>query len=205
MSEAAMLEERRRMACDLHDGLAQELACLARSLDIPDADINAETIRDLRRCVERAQLELRRAIDVLTASGRRAVEVSLAEEVSEVAERLGITPEVDCVPGIRLSPARAEALVRIACEAVTNAARHSGADRVSIRLRQDGQRVRMRVSDTGCGFDESAAADGFGLTSMRERARLADGELRIVSAPGQGSTVELSLSTKRGSAVEPSP
>jgi signal transduction histidine kinase len=101
--------------------------------------------------------------------------------------------ELDLVSGIRLSAARAEALVRIACEAVTNAARHSGASRVILNLERDGSRVRLRVSDGGRGFDTTVPRAGFGLISMRERARSVGGELRISSAPGRGSEVEAAL------------
>lgn len=80
----------------------------------------------------------------------------------------------------------------IACEAVTNAARHSGCGRVLLTVERDGSRVRLWVSDKGCGFD-TAAGGGFGLVSMRERAHSVGGELCISSAPGRGSDVELTL------------
>jgi signal transduction histidine kinase len=143
--------------------------------------------------VERAQLESRRAIHALAPPRNQAVEVALAEAAVEIAERFRMELELDLVPGVRLSPTRAEALVRIACEALTNAARHSGARRVTIRLERDGSLVRMRVSDRGCGFDTTFPAGGFGLNSMRDRARSVGGELRICSAPGRGSEVEVAV------------
>lgn len=193
LSAAAALEERRRIARDLHDGLAQELAYLARNLDSLDGEAGRDTLRRLRGAVERAQLESRRAISTLAAAGRQAVEVALADAAGEVAERLHVGLELDLVPGIGMSAARAEALVRIACEAVTNAARHSGASRVSLNLERDGSRVRLRVSDSGRGFDTAVAGSGFGLISMRERARSVGGELRVSSVPGRGSEVEAAL------------
>src|SRR5258708_22034619 len=101
--------------------------------------------------------------------------------------------ELDLVPGVRLSAGRAQALVRIACEAVTHAARHSGASRVSLNLERDGSRVRLRVSDSGRGFDTTVPCGRFGVISMRERARLGGGELRISSPPGRGREGEAAL------------
>lgn len=192
-SDAAVLEERRRVACDLHDGLAQELAYLARNLDLLHEVTDAETVGRLRQAVERAQVESRRAIGALVASDRPASEITLAEATSEIAERFDVELVFDTVRDVRLSEIQAEAMVRIACEAVTNAARHSGASLVRLSLKHDGQRVRLRVSDTGRGFDPDVDCEGFGLVSMRERAHAVGGDLRISSVPGRGSEVEAVL------------
>lgn len=192
LSETAVLEERQRIARDLHDGLAQELAYLARNLDSLGGDASGDTLRRLLRAVERAQFESRRAVSTLAAPAGQAIETALANAVGEIAERFQVVLDLDLVPGVRLSAARTEALVRIACEAVTNAARHSGSSRIRLTVERDGSRVRLGVSDTGCGFD-TAAQGGFGLVSMRERAHSVGGELCISSAPGRGSDVEVTL------------
>jgi signal transduction histidine kinase len=174
--------------------VTQELAYLARNLDLLAASASAETVERLRRAVERAQAESRRAIHALTApAAGRAVETMLAEAVSKIAERFNVELAFDSVSGVRLSEPRAEALVRIACEALTNAARHSGTSLVRLTLTRDGQRVRLRVSDAGRGFNPDATGGGFGLIAIRERARSVGGELRIRSAPGAGSEVEAVL------------
>jgi signal transduction histidine kinase len=195
LSEVAVLEERRRIARDLHDGLAQELAYLARNLDSLEGEPpeeRDETLGRLREAIARAQLESRRAVSILAASRPEPVDVALEEAAAVVAERLHLGLELDLVPGIRISAARQDALVRIACEAITNAARHSGASQVNLKLERDGSRLRLRVSDHGSGFDTTVAS-GFGLVSMRERARSVGGELRISSDPGGGSVVEAAL------------
>jgi len=194
LSDAAVLEERRRLARDLHDGVAQELAYLARNLDLLAGKANAETVERLRRATGRAQAESRRAIHALTAhAAGQTVETLVAEAASQIAERFNVELAFDSVPGVQLSEPRAEALVRIACEAMTNAAKHSGSSVVRLTMTPDGQRVRLRVSDAGCGFNPDSAAGGFGLTSLKERARSVGGELRITSAPGSGSEVEAVL------------
>lgn len=191
--EAAALAERRRIARDLHDGPAQELAYLLRNIDSLDGAVDKQTKAYMRRAAERAELDIRLAIDAISTSRSKSVNAAIAQAVGEVAARDHIKLELDFVPGIRLSPARADALARIACEAVSNAARHGGAARVSLSLQRQGGHVRLRVRDDGAGFDTAAQADGFGLGSMRDRATSAGGDLRISSAPGRGTEVEVRL------------
>jgi signal transduction histidine kinase len=194
LSRAAVLEERQRIACDLHDGVAQELAYLARNLYALSGAVDEECLGRLRRAVERAQRESRRAISAMTAPSGQPFEVALAEAVTEVAERYHVELDVDLTCGIQLSASRREALVRIACEAVTNAARHSGVSKVNLGLEREGSGVRLRVSDKGHGFDTAVpGSGGFGLTSMRERAHSVGGELLVTSAPGRGSQVEVAV------------
>jgi len=193
LSKAAVLEERQRIACALHDGLAQELTYMARNLDSLTGAVDEDSLVRLRRAVERAQLESRRAISTLAAPSGQPFEVALADAVTEVSERYHVELDLDLTSDIRLSAARREALVRIACEAVTNAARHSGASQVSLGLKRDGSGVRLRISDKGHGFDTAASGGGFGLTSMRERARSVGGELLVSSVPGHGSQVEVAV------------
>jgi signal transduction histidine kinase len=193
LSEAAVLEERQRIACELHDGVAQELAYLARNLESLDGSADEDGLDRLRRAVERARLESRRVISAAAAPGSQPLEVALAEAVTEVAERYHVKLDLDLTSDIRLPAPRREAFVRIACEAVANAARHSGADRVDLRLGRDGSGVRLWVSDQGHGFDTADPGGGFGLTSMRERAHSVGAELVVISVPGHGSQVEVTL------------
>lgn len=190
---AAVLEERRRIACELHDGVAQELAYLARNLESLDGEPDEDDLDRLRRAVERAQMESRRVISAAAAPSGQPFEVALAEAATEVAERYHVQLDLDLTPDIRLPAPRREAFVRIACEAVANAARHSGADRVNLGLERDGSSMRLWISDTGHGFDTADPGGGFGLTSMRERAHSVGADLVISSVPGCGSQVEVAL------------
>ena len=193
LSDAMVVSERRRIAGNLHDGLAQELAYLTRNLDALDGSVEQETLSRLRGATERAQRESRLAISRLATIDRPTVEDELADAAGEAAKRFGVALQLDLLPGIRLPPPHADALVRIACEAVTNAARHSGSGRVSLSLRRHGSRVRLRVSDRGSGFDPAGPAAGFGLVSMRERASSVGGDLKISSVAGRGTEVEAML------------
>ena len=93
-----------------------------------------------------------------------------------------------------MTPEQREALLRIVSEAITNAARHGDARLVRVAL-EGGDRVRMRVTDTGSGFEPGAVdlRGHFGLANMRARAQALGGELRISSRPGEGAEVEVVL------------
>lgn len=193
LSDARVASERRRIARDLHDGLAQELAYLTRHLDSLEGDVEVEVLSRLRQAADRALQESRLAVRGLTATAQPAAADALADAVGEVAKRFGLDLELDLVAGLHLPDARTAVLVRIACEAVVNAARHSGSGLVAVRLHREGKRIRMVVRDRGCGFDPSAHTAGFGLTSMRERAQSAGAVLTVSSEPGFGSQVEVVL------------
>jgi len=193
----SVAEERQRIACDLHDGLSQELAYLTRNLSGLQGVTDETTLRQLRGSVDRARLASRQAIHRVAAPARPEVADALAEAAAGVAERLGLDLDLDLdldlASGVGLAPAQADALVQIACEALTNVARHSGSRQAHLVLRRDGGRVHLLVRDPGRGFDTAAGRPGFGLRSMQARARAVGGELRVTSAPGAGSLVEATL------------
>jgi signal transduction histidine kinase len=95
--------------------------------------------------------------------------------------------------GIALSPREREAVVRIASEAVTNAARHSGAEVLRLQLERFEAGLRLQVVDDGRGFDAAQPRRGFGLVTMRDRAEALGGKLRVDSRRGAGTRVELEL------------
>jgi signal transduction histidine kinase len=195
-AEAAALEERRRLARDLHDGLAQELAFIAaqaRALAAADGGSGAAT--RLAAAGERALDESRRAIAALTRSVDEPLDTALAQAAEEVALRAGARVKLDLAPNVVVSAARREALIRIAREAVGNAARHGRARTIDVQL-ASGSGLRLRVADDGVGFDLAAAdreGRGFGLVSMRERAESLGGVFRAESRPGAGSVIEVTL------------
>jgi signal transduction histidine kinase len=196
LADTAVLEERRRLARDLHDGVAQELAFIDRRarrlLTRPDTAI-AEQIA---AAAERGLADSRRAIAALTRPLNEPLDLVLTQAAEEVAARSGVPLALDLDLGVEVSPDAREALVRIACEAIGNATRHSQASVVRVELRR-GERVRLRVLDDGVGFDPTGvgqtATGGFGLVSMRERAQALGGALTVRSAPGAGTRVEVEL------------
>ena len=190
-AEAAVVEDRRRMARDLHDGLTQELSYIwAQAQRLAGNPGDHSAALHIRGAADRAIDESRHAIAALT----RPHEGSIGEAVEELAEELARRYEVKIVlsgrPDTHVDDALADAILRITGEAIRNAVRHGGASRIDIALATGP--LRLGVSDNGCGFapDEDTSG-GFGLTSMRERAASVGGSLVIESAPGEGTTVRL--------------
>jgi signal transduction histidine kinase len=190
LTEVAVLEERRRLARDLHDGVAQELAYIRTEARRAGRSGAAETVDGLAAAAERALDESRRAIAALTRRADDPLHVALAQVAEDVAGRTGGRVALDLDEAAEVAPETREALMRIVSEAVTNALRHGGTDVVSIELRRNP--ITLRIQDRGCGFDPSRPEGrGFGLTSMRERAARIGAELSIGSRPGAGTELEV--------------
>jgi signal transduction histidine kinase len=194
-ADAAVLEERRRLARDLHDGVAQELAYISRMLRMPGDD--ARRANRVRASADRALDESRRAIAALTRPLDEPLDVVIPQTAEEVAERSGGDASIDFQidPAVRLGRERRDVVLRVTAEAVSNAIRHGRARRVSIVLR--GDPVQLVVEDDGDGFhpDEVVTEPqrGFGITAMRERVEAVGGRFRLASRSGHGTRVEVEL------------
>jgi signal transduction histidine kinase len=186
-------EERRRLARDLHDGLAQEIAYIARAAKILREPTDADDVpARIEAAALRAQLESRQLIGALAAPVGAPFAVLLEDVAHDAATRFGVETTLDVDPSAHVDAAYAEPLLRIAAEAVTNAARHSGAHQVRVRLAALRGQIELQVLDDGNGFSPQADA-GFGIRSMRERADAVGAALSITSAPGGGTSVEVVL------------
>jgi signal transduction histidine kinase len=192
-AEGAAWEERRRMARELHDGLAQELAFLvSQTRYMRKRDGHGSDIEMLATSAERAWHESRRAIAAV-ADDEGPVADAVSRICSELARREKVAIGVSVQPDLAARPDAREELLRIVREAVTNAARHGNAQQITVSMFSRDDVITLRVRDDGAGFDPSEATHrlGFGLTTMSERARLAGGTLTISSAPGEGAEVEV--------------
>jgi len=204
--EMAVLQERTRLAREIHDTLAQQLTGIVLQLEAAQAFVARDeerataTVVAARDLARAALSEARRSVWDLRPeplAGSTGVVAAVSGEVDRFAERTGISARMRAErmrPPPALAPQAEVALLRIAQQALTNIADHSGASRVSVRLRRDGDAVELVVRDNGCGFDTAAPRSGaFGVIGMAERARLAGGEFTVESRPGQGTTVTLRL------------
>jgi signal transduction histidine kinase len=190
-ARVAVLEDRRRLARDLHDGVVQEISYIRSEALGGDRDSQARIVS----ACDRALGEARAAIDALGRSPDDPLGLVLHRAAREVAERYDGRIEVDLDDSVTADAAQRQALMRITREAVSNALRHGQAEHVRIRLQGDQRSRRLVVLDDGIGFDIEAVTHdnhGYGLTSMRERARALPGEFRIESRPGQGTEVGVS-------------
>ena len=132
-------------------------------------------------------------VGALAPAADQPLEKALAEAAREAALRYGADLDMDLEDGIVLSPKEREAVVRIASEAVANAAKHSGAETLRVYLERLDAGMRLEIVDDGEGFDEDEPKHGFGLVTMKDRAEALGGRLRIDSRRGTGTKVELEL------------
>ncbi len=189
-AEAAVLEDRRRLARDLHDGLTQELSYIwAQSGQLVRRPGDPAVVERISGAAGRALDESRRAIAALTRPLDEGFDVVLRQQVEQMASRYDVEADVEIDPAAQVSPQQGEELLRITGEAFRNAVRHGRATCVQVRL----EPLRLVVQDDGQGFEVSAAssATGFGLVSMRERAEGMGAQLVVTSAPGAGTKVEV--------------
>jgi PAS domain S-box-containing protein len=196
--EKVALEERQRLARDLHDSVSQAvfgIALAARSaqeLLAKDPALVQEPLEYLLRLSEAALAEMRALIFELRpeALAREGLTGALKHHTAALRARHGIKVEESLAEEPVLSFDIKQGLYRIAQEAMHNAARHARAKRVSIALNQVDSHIRLEVSDDGVGFDSLESQRGhFGLNTMRERASELGGTLEIDSRSGVGTTV----------------
>ena len=198
--ERAALEERARLSRELHDGLAQDLWLAklktGRLAALPDLGLEGRALTgELGAAIDAGLAEAQQAVSALRLSGDPAGTFGevMARSMDEFADRFGLRAEFECQPGLPLLSPRvhAEAL-RIVQEALNNVRRHADATVVRVRAAVEDGRLVLVVGDNGRGFDPDAAGrSAFGLASMRERAALIGGELRIDSQPRDGTRVSL--------------
>jgi signal transduction histidine kinase len=184
-------ETARRFSHELHDDLGQTLAAVKANISAlkPGSSDLIERKADCLNVREMSQLLHPAILDHFGLAGGLRW---LAEGYSQ---RTGIEVQVETDFEGRLPPDPRAHLFRIAQEALTNVSRHSGATRVEIEmaLRQIGDQIALQISDNGKGLrlDALDAPKGLGLVGMRARARLAGGDLKLQSRPGQGLRIEV--------------
>jgi signal transduction histidine kinase len=197
LAQRVAMDERRRMARDMHDGLAQELAFIAtHSQRLGNTGDDAATVVHLRAAAERALHDSRTTIAVLTSPEEVPLDRLIARTVESFRSRFGVEMDLDLQRDVIVDAERRNALLRIVHEASINAIRHGSAQRILIRLRSGPNGPSLRIADDGSGFDVQAAVNaggGLGLTSMQERAEVLGGSLSIASSPGAGAVVEIGL------------
>jgi signal transduction histidine kinase len=195
LAEIAVLDERRRLARDIHDGLGQELSFIWSESHRSDDDDAPRRLERVSSAAERALEESRLAVAALTRPIDEPLDVAVARAARDVAHRVGVSVEQDLEEGLVVAPKTRDALLRVVREAVANAVRHGHAGVVSVRLAFEDE-LRLEVRDDGSGFDYGSAsttATGFGLASMRERVSSLNGRFEVESSPGQGAIVKAIL------------
>jgi two-component system sensor histidine kinase UhpB len=196
----AQEEERARVARDLHDEVNQSLTGLllrleaAREAAPPELEAELAETKALANQAMRELLSLARQLrpTALDDLGLAAATAGQVEQLGRGDVNAEFVAEGDFSD---LSDDAQLVVYRVAQEALSNAARHSGADHVAARLRRDGDGggVELEVADDGRGFAFDESEGGLGIAGMRERALLIGGELTIESRPGRGTTIRLTV------------
>jgi signal transduction histidine kinase len=198
-------DDRRRVARELHDDIGQRLALLAddaarlrQELKVTDEAIRSrldslvQQARDLGEDLRRISHAIHPSIldDLGLVPALRSLAEDFTRHTGLAADLLDFN-----IPG-DLPVELGTVLYRITQEALRNVSKHAGIATVEISLVADRGEIVLIIADSGAGF-ESASKTGLGLTSMRERAYLAGGTLRVISAPGKGTSVHVHLPLAR--------
>jgi len=205
--EAAVLMERTRIGQEIHDGLAQAFTGILLQLgaveELPscrkrgsELAVTLSRVRDLARD---GLAEARRSVMALRLDQTRRTGLELA--LRQLAERSTVPGGLTCTfdggdIATGLKPEHEHELLRIAQEAVSNAVRHARPHTVSITMTEDSGQWILAVADDGVGMEQSpelSAQQGFGLTSMRQRASAIGGDWQIESTPGHGTRVSVRM------------
>jgi PAS domain S-box-containing protein len=193
--------ERRLIAYDIHDGLAQYLAAAGMQFQAHDAlrenspDAAKKAYETAVELVRQAHAESRRLISEVRPPviDEIGLETAISHLVHEQRQRGG--PKIECRSNVqfgRLPSILENALYRIVQEALANACKHSKSKNVAVTMTQEGQEVRLEVQDWGIGFaPESVEKGHFGLEGIRQRVRLLGGRMTIESTPGSGTLIQV--------------
>ncbi len=216
---AAALEERQRIAANIHDGLAQTLSLLGLKVDQVSESIGKringglmDELNGVREAVQQASVEARRAIANLhQAPGpRQSLQELLSEMVTCVInnDQLSTQIRMETPEPLYLTMEENSRLLPIIREMLVNVLHHSQAAQITLSLRYDGRQGQISIEDDGCGFDPQRPrvdeAGHFGLTIMRARAVQLNGRIEIDSEVGRGTRICLiwPVQSRRAQSVE---
>ncbi len=200
--QAAVMEERQRLARELHDSVTQSLYSLILFSDATRTQTNLENPERLNHYLDRmhetsqqALKEMRLLIYELRplVLEQEGLVGALRHRLDAVERRAGLTTSFTVLDHIDLPPQVEESLYRIAQEALNNVLRHANATQVDVKLSTDGSNIELEIKDNGKGFDLAAVKNcgGIGLASMRERAEKLGADLSIQSEPDEGTRIRL--------------
>ncbi|MBV8275119.1 MAG: GAF domain-containing protein, partial [Verrucomicrobia bacterium] len=203
--QSAVLEERNRLAGEIHDSLAQNFAGISMQLSAASRELkkkSKEALNYVDRANELARFGLSEARrSVLSLRSNIIEESGLIGALERLAERSNIPGLLRCtfrsgqVREENLAPQLQQDLLRIAQEAMSNALRHARPTEIAITLRKSAPDLVLKITDNGSGFakNEQARVKGFGLSNMRARADSLGARLDITSRPGRGTSVVIRL------------
>jgi len=200
--QLSIIEERNRIARELHDSVTQSLYSLTLFSEtarrMMDADDPAETRRYLGEIADASQQalkEMRLLVYKLRPGGmlENGVVASIEQRLRAVEARSGIHYDLQVDQSLSLHPNLEKTIYAVTVEALNNSIKHAQADHVRVILARDGPHICLEICDNGVGFDVGQARQtgGLGLVSIQERVAELQGEIQIDSAPGSGTTIRV--------------
>ncbi|MCA9987400.1 MAG: sensor histidine kinase, partial [Anaerolineales bacterium] len=204
--QLAVLDERNRLARELHDSVTQGLysAALFAEASLKQAELGNQEksqayISEVLESSRQALKEMRLLIHKLRPSSveKEGLAQAIEQRLKAVEERSGISYELAIARPLQLEAAIEDTLYFMATEALNNALKHAQATVIQVEIAQSEQAVTMSIRDNGRGFDPAGAgaSGGYGLTTLQERAAAQQGTLTINSTPGEGTLVQVTLPT----------
>jgi PAS domain S-box-containing protein len=202
--QAAVMEERLRLARELHDSVTQSLYSLTLFAEAGMDSARAADLKQVQHYLDRmgeTALQALKGMRLLIfesrplALGQEGLVGALRQRLEAVERRAGVETQLLAETPFEL-PAHVETgLYRVAQEALNNVLKHSAATRVTVRIDADDDGLLLEVIDNGQGFELGSVGDqgGMGLASMRERVEKLEGSLQIVSKPGHGTSIEVAI------------
>lgn len=196
LQELAVVEERNRLARDLHDSVKQQVFAISMQLSaartaLSETDKAYSSVTEAERLAQQAGAELTTLINALRPPElvNKPLSIALREHVEAWSRQNDIASEADIDPTVSVNQQTEQALFRVAQEALANVARHSRAGRVTVTLKSENGNVVLMIEDNGIGYDARRTAKGIGLDSMKERLAGVHGELEVSSSKSQGTRV----------------
>lgn len=195
-------EERQRLARELHDSVSQQLFAASMMLSALKSANHAEQVSKqlnlLEKMLHESQLEMRALLLHLRPVGlkNKTLEQGLIQLIKELKQKIPLNINAD-IEEIKLEKGVEDHLFRIAQESISNTLRHAKAENITIELFRAGNRVILRVTDDGLGFDINQIDDTrYGLHTMKERALEIGGTCHVISAPQSGTRIEVKVPIK---------
>lgn len=199
--DLAVMEERNRLARDLHDSAKQKAFAALAQLGTVNGLVKTDS-REFTPHLNEAETLIYEVIQELNfliqeiypiALQEKGLETTLREYIFEWESRNDSIVNLQILNGRELLLESEQAIYRVVQEALANVARHSKAKRVDISLAYNPEILQVIVADDGCGFDMNQRAKGMGFRSMRERINSIRGSLQVQSAPGQGTRLIIQI------------
>lgn len=196
LRELVVVEERNRLARDLHDSVKQQVFAISMQLSaarmsLSEVDKAYSLVVEAERLAQQAGTELTSLINALRPPGleSKTLATAVREHVEEWSHQNKISIETNIDSSISLNQQSEQALFRVLQEALANVARHSKADKVAVELKVDENTVTLSIADNGIGFDAKQIAKGIGLDSMQERLIAVNGKVEVISEKSKGTRV----------------